>query len=157
MLSSCNQRGVKLMRSITVAAILLLPAAALFAQEFRGTCSGSVTDQQGAAVPKAKIVATEPRTGTKSTALSEASGAYTIPFLTPGQYEIAAEGPGFKRFARAGITLSVGEHPVIDIRLEVGSVNEAITVTADAPLLVTANPSLGQVITTAEVEDFPVN
>src|SRR5439155_8046537 len=69
----------------------------------------------------------------------------------------AAEAPGFKKFVRQGLTLSAGEHPVIDIRLDVGAVSESVEVTADAPLLVTSNTSIGQVITTEEVEDFPIN
>jgi len=65
---------------------------------------------------QSQIVATETRTGTKTAVSSESSGAYTISFLAPGEYEIAAEAPGFKRFVRQGMTLSAGEHPVIDIR-----------------------------------------
>jgi hypothetical protein len=129
----------------------------LSAQEFRGTFSGTVTDAQGAAVAKAKIVATETRTGAKSETVSEASGAYTIPFLAPGEYEIAAEVPGFKRSVRQGMTLGMGAHPVIDVRLEVGAVTEAVTVTVDSPLIEAANASVGQMITSDEVEDFPVN
>src|SRR5438874_242622 len=111
-----------------LATLSLLSAAALFAQEFRGTFSGGVSDQQGAAVPKAKITVTETRTGTRTAVSSEGSGAYSIPFLAPGEYEIVAEAPGFKRFVRQGLTLSAGEHPVIDIRLEVGAVSDSVTV-----------------------------
>ena len=136
---------------------LLGTAALLSAQEFRGTFSGSVTDAQGAAIIKAKIVATETRTGTKATADSGTTGEYTIPFLAPGLYSISAEAAGFKKFTQQGITLSAGEHPVVDIHLEVGSISDAVTVTSEAPILVTSNPSLGQVITTAEVEDIPIN
>ena len=139
--------------------LVVLPAlaATLSAQEYRGTFSGTVTDPQGAAIPKVKITATETRTGIKTSVNSEDSGAYTIPFLALGEYELTAESPGFKKFVRQGITLSAGEHPVIDILMEVGALTDAVTVTADAPLLVTANPAVGQVITTAEVEDFPIN
>src|SRR5215469_287567 len=143
--------------SLSALAAVCLIASPVFAQEFRGTFSGTVTDAQGAAVAKAKIVATEIHTGVKTTALSEDTGAYTIPFLALGEYEITAEVSGFKTFVRRGITLSAGEHPVIDIRMEVGALTDQVTVTADAPIMVTANPSLGQVITTAEVEDVPVN
>jgi hypothetical protein len=55
--------------------------AALFAQEFRATISGSVTDPQGAAVPGVKVVATETRTNTRSAVTSAATGEYIIPFL----------------------------------------------------------------------------
>ena len=136
---------------------LLTTATLLSAQEFRGTFSGSVTDAQGAAIPKAKIVAIETRTNTKANAVSEATGEYTIPFLAPGIYNISAEAAGFKKYTQQGITLSAGEHPVVDIHLEVGAVSDSVTVTAEAPIMVTSNPSLGQVITTAEVEDIPIN
>src|ERR1041384_6770478 len=129
--------------------IALLSSAILFAQEFRGTFSGSVTDAQGAGIGQVRIVATETRTGAKSETHSEPSGAYPIPFLAPGEYEISAEVQGFKNFVRQALSLSMGEHPVIDIRLEVGAVNESVTITADAPLIESANASIGQVITTA--------
>jgi hypothetical protein len=145
------------MKTSMLLASALLVGGALLAQEYRGTFSGSVTDAQGAAIPGVKVVVTETRTGTKASTVSGGTGEYTIPFLAIGTYDIAAESPGFKKFAQKGITLSAGEHPVIDIHLEVGSLTEEVTVTAEAPILVTANPSLGQVITTAEVEDIPVN
>src|ERR1044071_2550462 len=122
--------------------IALLSSAILFAQEFRGTFSGTVTDAQGAGIAQVKVLATETRTGAKSETLSESSGAFTIPFLAPGDYEITAEAPGFKKFVRPKLTLSMGEHPVIDIRMEVGGVNESVTVTADAPLIESANASI---------------
>lgn len=130
--------------------------SALWAQQ-RGTFSGNVTDPSGAPIAKAAVIATETRTGVKNTAISESSGAYTLPFLPIGEYQIAAEAPGFKKFVQNGIVLNAGEHPVIDIRLDVGAVTESVNVSADAPLLETANGSIGQAITTREVEDFPVN
>lgn len=81
--------------------LLLATATSLCAQEFRGTFSGTVTDATGAAVPKAKIIATEVQTGLKTTVYSEASGAYTIPFLAPGHYDISAEATG-SRLPSAG-------------------------------------------------------
>ena len=136
---------------------LLVVAAILSAQETRGTISGSITDPQGGVVPKAKIEVVETQTGVKAATESESSGAYVLPYLPAGEYQITAEAAGFKKLVRSGVTLSAGEHPVIDLRLEVGGVNEKVEVKAETPLLVTANPSVGQVITTAEVEDVPMN
>jgi hypothetical protein len=144
------------MKVHVLAALALLPAV-LFSQETRGTISGSVTDNSGAAIAKAKVTVTETRTGSKTELQTEASGAYTAPFLTIGDYQVAAEAPGFKRFVQSGITLSAGAHPVIDIRLEVGAVSESVEVHADAPIIDTANATVGQVITAEEVESFPVN
>lgn len=137
-------------------AVMPIAAFLLCAQQ-RGTISGQVTDPSGGPVGRAVVTATETRTGVNTRVITESSGAYTIPFLPLGQYDIAAEAPGFKRFVREGIVLSAGEHPVIDIRLAVGEVSESVTVTADAPLRDTANPSEEQVITTKEVEDLPIN
>src|SRR5207244_2192630 len=113
-------------------------AGALCAQEFRATISGNITDAQGAAIPKVSVVATETRTGAKSTAVSEDTGNFTIPFLAPGEYQVSAEAAGFKRFVRPGVTLSSGERPVIDIRLEVGAISDSVTVSAEAPLVVSS-------------------
>ncbi len=136
---------------------LLALAAALSAQEFRGTFSGTVTDATGAAVPKAKIIVTETHTGSKTTVDSEASGAYTIPFLPPGQYDISAEAPGFKQYLRHGLNLSAGDSPTVDIRLEIGAASESVTITADTPILEASNSTVGQVMSTKEVDSLPVN
>jgi len=144
------------MRIKTIVALAGLVTAALFAQE-RGVYSGKVTDPQGSAIPGATVIATEIRTGTKTTATSEATGAYSLPFLAPGEYEITVDAPGFKRFLRRGLTLSAGETPVIDVSMELGAASESVTVTGDAPLIQTANASTGQVVTTREVEDIPIN
>jgi carboxypeptidase family protein len=142
-------------RRIVIALSLL--ASGLFAQENRGTFSGIITDPSGSPVPKAKVTATETRTGTKTTVVSEDTGQYTIPLLLPGQYDIAVEAPGFQQEVRKGITLSAGEHPVVNVKLSLGEVTQAVTVTEDVAPLVTASPTVGQTITTSEVEDFPIN
>ena len=142
------------MRRLTLCLFIL--AVFLYAQQ-RGTFSGAVTDPSGAPIAKARVTATEINTGVKTTAITEDSGAYTMPFLPIGTYEISAEAPGFKKFVQTGIVLNAGEHPVIDMRLDVGAISESVNVSADAPLLETANPALGQAITTREVDDFPVN
>jgi hypothetical protein len=94
------------MKTSMLLASALLVGGALLAQEYRGTFSGSVTDAQGAAIPGVKVVVTETRTGTKASTVSGGTGEYTIPFLAIGTYDIAAESPGFKKFAQKGITLS---------------------------------------------------
>ncbi|MBV9081390.1 MAG: carboxypeptidase regulatory-like domain-containing protein, partial [Acidobacteriaceae bacterium] len=111
----------------------------------------------GSAVPGAKITATATATGTTTNTVSSATGAYTLPFLAPGNYNLTAQAQGFKQFQQSGITLNAGAQPVIDIKMEVGAVSENITVKEEAPLVTASNASVGQVITTREVEDLPVN
>src|SRR5436190_12554807 len=119
------------MKVIFSAALVLAAASFLFSQETRGTISGSVTDATGAAIAKAKITVTGKETGVQTSATSEASGAYNIPFLPLGEYQISAEAPGFKKYVRPGIALSTGAHPVIDIHMEVGAVTESVEVHAE--------------------------
>jgi len=140
-----------------VAILALLFSAALFAQEFRGTIGGTITDATGATVPGAKVTVTETQTGTKIPAVSDNSGQYTAPFLLPGEYDIAVQSPGFKAALRKGVHIGAGDHTVIDFRLDVGDVSASVEVTADAPLLDTQDASLGQAVTTKEVEELPIN
>src|SRR5258706_9979411 len=145
------------MKAHVLMQIALLATTTLFGQEFRGTFSGSVTDSQGAAIPKVKITARETQTGNKSETFTSSTGEYSIPFLNPGEYEITAELAGFKVSKRSGLTLSIGEHPVVDIKLEVGQQNQSVTVNAEVSMIDSSNASLGQVISTDEVENMPTN
>ena len=135
---------------------ILLPAAA-FCQEFRGTISGAITDPTGAAVPGAKIAVTEVHTGTKVPTVSDSAGQYTAPFLLPGDYDIDVQAQGFKGSIRKGIHVGVSDHAVIDFRMEVGEVSTAVEVTADASQLNTENATVGQTVTSREVEELPIN
>ena len=140
-----------------VAAGLFAACAALLAQEFRGSISGAVSDPQGAAIPNVRIAATEASTGAESRTVADASGHYAIPFLAPGTYRVRAEAAGFKRFDKENVRLDVGERPVLDIRMEVGDLQQTVTISAEAPLVESGTASLGQTVTTQQVEDIPLN
>ncbi len=150
------------MRSYFIAALFVLfltltSGVSVRAQEFRGTISGSVADPSGAVVAGAQLTIRETNTGTINKTTSDSSGQYVVPFLPPGTYEITVEMNGFKKVVRGGLTLQSAEHPVIDLVLPLGSAQDTIDVTSAAPLVDTANSSVGQVITTRQVEDFPIN
>ena len=140
-----------------VATLVLTIPCALFAQEFRGTISGVITDPTGATIAGAKVTVTETNTGTKIPTVSGSSGEYTASFLLPGDYEIDVQLQGFKQFVRKGVHIGAGEHPVIDVRLEVGDIATTLEVTEDASLLNTDSSSLGQAITAKEVAELPIN
>ncbi len=140
-----------------VALSLLLSVLPLFGQEFRATISGSVTDPSGAAVPNVKIAAKEVRTGTTSNTVSDSGGHYTIPFLLPGDYDVTAEAAGFSAFTRKGMHVGSGDHPIVDIPLQVGQQAQSVDVVSDVPLVNNASAATGQTITTKQVEDLPVN
>jgi hypothetical protein len=127
------------------------------AQEFRSSLTGKVTDPSGAAVPNVKITATKTDTNSHFTTVSNSDGLYTIPFLPPGPYELAAEAAGFKSYVHSGMQIGSDLRVEENIALTVGASSESVTVTADAPQLESVTASAGQVITTREVESLPVN
>jgi hypothetical protein len=145
------------MKSCLVAVMAMFLPMVIFGQETRGTLSGAVADSTGSGIPNVKVIATETRTGSKSSTVSDSAGQYTIPFLAPGLYEISAEAQGFKKFVRSGLDLGSGDHAVIDVLLQVGDVTQSVEVSADVSLLNTENASTGQTVTTKQVENFPLN
>lgn len=140
-----------------VAVIAALFAGLLGAQEFRATLTGRVTDPSGAAVPGAKITAQNTDTNTQSQTVSGPDGFYTIPYLLPGPYSLTAEMAGFKKDVQGGLQLATGDQVTVNVRLEIGAAAESVEVTAQSPLVDVASASAGQVITTKEMEDLPVN
>lgn len=135
---------------------LLLPVLA-WTQEFRGTLSGRVVDPQQAAVPGAKVQAAENETGAKFSTVSNADGSYVLPFLPPGPYTITVEVSGFKKYVNHNVRIATNEREQLDIPLEVGTVDQSVTVSAEASMLDTATASTGQVLNTRQIENMPIN
>jgi hypothetical protein len=129
----------------------------LVAQQFRGSLSGRVLDQQQAVVPNAKITVTATDTGAKYTTTTNSDGTYVLPFLPPGPYSLAAEASGFKRYVSANLRITTNEREQLDVILEIGSVDQSVTVSAESSMLDTATASTGQVINTRQIENMPIN
>src|SRR5690242_12793933 len=106
---------------IVTALFLTLPAAR--GQIATSTLSGTITDQTGAAVPGANVTAINNETGLTTKTASDQSGNYTFPSLSPGNYNISVEKPGFKSALMTGIKLLVAKPASIDIHLEVGELS----------------------------------
>jgi hypothetical protein len=103
------------------------------------------------------VVATEQSTGVQTKAVTDSSGAYSIPFLKTGTYTITVEAKGFGKFVERGLALSSVDHPTIDIKLNLGSTAQDVVVTADAPLLSTQDADMGQTVPQQLVEDLPLS
>ncbi|MDX1980412.1 MAG: carboxypeptidase regulatory-like domain-containing protein [Bryobacteraceae bacterium] len=140
--------------SVVLPFFLLLTCAA---QEFRSTLQGVVEDGQGAVVPGAKVVATGVATGVNHETVSGEDGRYVLPFLPPGDYRIAAEATGFKRYVRENFHIGTNERPSLTLQLEVGQISESVTITAEASALETSTASTGQVISSRQIENMPMN
>ncbi|NWF84923.1 MAG: TonB-dependent receptor [Bryobacteraceae bacterium] len=134
----------------------LLLASVLSAQETRGTITGTVTDPSGAAVAGAKLSAQNLQTNTVVQGTTGNDGTYTIPYLLPGPYSITVEVQGFKKLVRQGIELRISERVNLDLRLEIGATQEAVNVTADAPLLEVSTATSGQVIDRRRIAELPL-
>ena len=140
-----------------VISLLVVFCTALTAQEFRSTISGHVLDSSGGAVPGAKIEAINQGTNETTPATSDASGAYTIPLLRPGNYKVTATAAGFKTFVNAGVVVEAARAMGIDITLEVGAVTESVEVTADAVVLETQSATRSGLVTEKQVAEMPLN
>jgi hypothetical protein len=135
--------------------VLLAPSTAS-AQEARGTITGKVVDPTKAVVAGATVKVTNIAMGTTLTLRTNEDGFYQAPYLIPGTYQVTAEATGFKRFVRDGVILRVNDTIQIDIDLEVGSMDQTVTVSADAPLLDTTSGSLGAVVDSRRVAELPI-
>ena len=126
------------------------------AQETRGTFSGTVTDGTGATVQGAAITVTNVNTNTVFQVTTNSTGYYEVPLLQAGSYQMTAAASGFKKLVRSGLELGLGEQQKIDLVLEVGSLSESVTVTAESPIIDTSTTSSGKTLTTRELQDLPV-
>ena len=131
--------------------------ASAHAQIGAGALAVAVVDQAGAAVPGASLTATSMGTGMSRKAMTGGEGGFTFRGLAPGLYQVRVELSGFRPITQEGIRLATGETVRVDIQLNLGGVAEAITVTADAPLLRTETASLGQVVDNKRVTELPLN
>jgi hypothetical protein len=154
-----NPKTTRIGRLITLAvfaALSLLLTASPGAQEARGTISGKVRDASDAVIPGVSVTITNTAMGTSVTVTSNDAGLFRAPFLLPGTYRIAAEGQGFKRYVRDGVTLQVNDTIELDVQLEVGGLGETVTVTADAAALETTTASMGQVVDQRRIAELPI-
>jgi len=132
-------------------------AVSAFAQTDRGSITGTIIDPGGAVVANATVLATESETQAQYTTITTATGNYTLAEMPPGVYSLTVEVPGFKRFIQQGIRVQVAAVGTVDIKLEVGSAAESITITADATLLRTESSDQSFNIPISTINDLPLN
>ena len=109
-----------------------------FAQQIgSGTLNGTVTDPSGAAITNATVTATQTATGVARTTQSSGAGVYNLSSLPPGVYDVQIEATGFKTAKLPAVTLGVGGIATLDMKMEVGGIEESVSVTAAAPVVET--------------------
>ena len=146
------------MRSRTIpSAVLAGMLVAVFAlsQSFTASIRGVVTDATGASIPRATVTVTDADRNVQYRTITDEEGRYVVTALPPGNYTIAIEASGFKRFVRSAFPLSVQQQATIDAQLEVGEITATVEVAAEAPLLNTTIANLGQVIENKYIISLP--
>ena len=118
---------------------------------------GTAKDSTGAMLPETAITVRHIETGLMRTMQTDSSGNYSIPSLPVGEYEVTGERMGFRREVRRGIDLVVAQEAVVDLTLQVGNLEQQVTVTEDAPLVNTTLASTSGFISEAQVKDLPLN
>jgi hypothetical protein len=129
----------------------------VFGQGSTGSITGAVRDMSGAVLQGAAISVKHLETGLTRAAQSDASGNFTIPSLPVGAYVLTAEKMGFRREVRQGIELVVAQEAQVNMTLLVGSIDQQVTVTGDAPLVNTTLASTSGLINESQVKDLPLN
>jgi hypothetical protein len=135
--------------------IFLFHAARLAAQEYLATLSGTVTDATGALVKDAAVKVTNTDTSVVTTGTTNDDGAYSVPFLVPGNYSVEVTIQGFKPATQTGIVLHASDKARVDFQLEIGSTTQGVTVKATGQLLTPGTASISQTLDAAQVADLP--
>jgi hypothetical protein len=134
-----------------------LQSASLAAQAVTGTILGSVADTSGAAVPGTTVTLTNAGTGLVRVVVTDANGEYTAPSLPTGKYKLSAELPGFKTVTLSEIELGVDQRLRFNVRLEVGTVSETVTVSGVSPLVQISSSELGTTVQEEQIKTLPLN
>ena len=137
-----------------VAALAPLPASA---QALYGSITGTVTDQQGAAIPGAAVTATNTGTGLQVTAVTDKDGNYTFRNLLPGSYDLGAALQGFRELKQTGLRVSAGNPVRVELKLEVGTLAETVNVVSETTLLQTEKADLSTELGSKEIVNLPLN
>ncbi|HQR34338.1 MAG TPA: TonB-dependent receptor [Blastocatellia bacterium] len=127
-----------------------------FGQAVYGSVFGTVSDQNGGAVAKAKVTITNTGTNVSETTETNASGNYTVSRLIPGTYRVKVEAQGFKASIVDAVVVNVDTSSKTDIALQTGAVSEEVTITAEAPLLKTDRADVATTFESRQVTDLPI-
>ena len=133
-----------------------LLGASVYAQTDRGIITGVVGDLTGAVVPSVQISVRNEATGIESKTVSGSAGTYTLPVLPIGSYTLTAQMTGFKTYIRNRVPVQVAQTTRVDLVLEVGGVEERVTVTAETPLLNMDTSDLGIVVNQEKFVNLPL-
>ena len=134
---------------------MLLAATGVSAQQGTSELRGRVTDAQGGVLPGVSVVLTNQGNGTFRETISGADGSFIASGMVPGTYAVTAELAGFKKFERRDVVLEVGRTTSLDLPMEVGGLEETVSVTAESPIVDLTSKEIGGNITSETLVKLP--
>ncbi len=145
------------LRSVLFGCALALCVSLAAGQTVTGAITGEVTDPSGAVVPGAQVVALNLDTNVATSTTTNSDGLYQINFLPIGHYKVSVEATGFERATLPPFALEVQQAAKFDVKLVVGSTTANVSVSAEAPILNTDNPTLNSTFTANTIANLPLN
>lgn len=144
------------MRRLLGAGLIVVSAAgAALAQQNFSELRGRITDAQGGVLPGVAIVARHQESGIYRESVSSADGSFFMTGMTPGVYEVTAELGGFRRFQRRDIRLEVGRTASLALVLEIGALEQSVTVTGESPIVDLSSKEIGGHVESRELAETP--
>ncbi len=143
--------------AVTVFCLAVVLAGSRLFGQATGSLSGTVQDRSGAVVPGATVTATSQGTGISRDTKTDDTGHYLLPLLPIGTYSIQVSAQGFQKVEQKDIKLQVDESREVDFSLVPATVQQTVEISATAVAVETSTPSLGQVITSRQVAELPLN
>src|SRR5256884_7324898 len=144
------------MRRFVITVLAVLCPAIAGAQAVKGSLVGNVTDTSGAVLPGVTVTITEVNTNISYSTTTNESGYYVFSNLKDGTYRVTSELSGFKRIVRNGVVVPVNATVRVDMKMEVGNIEESVTVVASSPLLQTDRADTGRLIESVHLEEAPL-
>src|SRR5438034_4026592 len=148
--------GRTLVRSVSAAALVLTCAHVVDAQAVKGALLGNIVESSGLALPGVTVTITEVNTNISYSAITNESGNYVFSNLKDGTYRISGELSGFRRVVRDGVDVPVNATVRVDLKLEVGALEESITVVGESPLLQTDRADTSRIIESIHLAEVPL-
>ena len=136
---------------------MLLAITVAMAQNDRGSVTGTVTDPANSTVPGAKLTLRNVDTGVLTDAKTTPSGDYTFTSIPVGTYDLTVQAVGFKTAVQKQILVQIDQTVRADLKLEVGSTTESVTVEASAEMLKTENAEENMVVSGNKLNELPIN
>lgn len=140
--------------SVMCTLLVLLWAPMATAQQFTGGVRGAVRDANGV-IPGVTVTLVNEATNISRETVTNDVGQYNFPAVAPGKYTLRAQLSGYKRHESKGLVVGTQQFITLDIPLEVGAIEESITVTGQSPLIDTSTASTGGTLDKATLEALP--